>query len=67
MGGEYPALDRNQVEAILKALGFQVKRQRSSHAQWEGHTLGQRRIVTVDYLKSAKEKYGRTLLNKMVQ
>ena len=67
MGGEFAPLDRNQVEEVLKSLGFQVKRQRSSHAQWEGYVKGQRRLVTVDFLKSAKEKYGRTLLNKMIQ
>lgn len=67
MGGEYAPLDRDQVEGILKALSFRIKRRRSSHAQWEGVTKGQRRIVTVDFLGSAKEKYSRYLLNKMVQ
>jgi predicted RNA binding protein YcfA (HicA-like mRNA interferase family) len=66
MGGEYPPLDREQVETILKALGFRVKHQRASHAQWEGYTKGARRVVTVDHLKSAKEKYG-PLLKRMIQ
>ncbi|MEE8431009.1 MAG: type II toxin-antitoxin system HicA family toxin [Candidatus Desulfatibia sp.] len=67
MGGQYPPLDRRQVESILKALGFSVKRQKASHAQWEGYTKGQRRIVTVDHLKSKKEKYGHKLLGRMIQ
>lgn len=67
MGKRYPLLDRQQVESILKKLGFEVKRQSgTSHAQWEGYTKGQRRIVTVDHLKSAKEKYGHGLLKKMI-
>lgn len=45
-----------------------VKRQAgTSHAQWEGYIDGRRRIVTVDHLKSAKEKYGRALLKKMIE
>jgi predicted RNA binding protein YcfA (HicA-like mRNA interferase family) len=68
MGGQYPPLDREQVENILKKLNFSLKRQKStSHAQWEGHVKGERRIVTVDTEKSKKEKYGRFLLNKMIQ
>jgi len=67
MGGKYPPLDRSQVEYVPKQLGFTVKRQRSSHSQWEGYTKGQRRIVTVDHLKSRKEKYGAKLLQKMIQ
>ena len=63
----YSSLDRKQVETILKNLNFSIKRQTGSHAQWEGYTRGQRRIVTVDHLKSKKEKYGRKLLNKMIQ
>ena len=68
MGKKYFPLDRGQVESILKKVGFQVKRhQGSSHAQWEGYVKGQRRIVTVDHLKSKKEKYGHTLLRKMIE
>jgi len=48
MGSQYPPLDRDQVETILKKLNFKEKRhKKSSHAQWEGYTKGQRRIVTV--------------------
>ncbi len=55
MGKRYPPLDRHQVEAILRKLGFVVKRQAgTSHAQWEGYIDGRRRIVTVDHLKSAR-------------
>ncbi len=67
MGGQYPPLDENQVEGILKKLGFYLKRQNStSHAQWEGIVNGDRKIVTVDSLKSRKEKYGKSLLNRMI-
>ena len=56
MGKKYPPLDRDQVETILKNLEFYPKRQKgTSHAQWEGYTKGQRRIVTVDHLKSRKK------------
>lgn len=67
MGRRYPPLDRSQVEKILKGAGFSIKRQQSSHAQWEGYTDGKRRIVTVDHMKSRKETYGKKLLSKMIQ
>ncbi|RJQ60585.1 MAG: type II toxin-antitoxin system HicA family toxin [Desulfobacteraceae bacterium] len=68
MGGQYPLLDRAQVENILKALGFSPKKQcGTSHCQWEGYTKGKRRIVTVDHLKSKKEKYGPRLLAKIIE
>lgn len=62
MGGQYPPLDRRQVESILKTLGFGVKRQKSSHAQWEGYTKGMRRIVTVDTLVAKKKNMGTNFL-----
>lgn len=68
MGRKYFPLDRRQVENILTNAGFQIKRHSStSHAQWEGYIKNQRRIVTVDHLKSRTEKYGHTLLSKMVE
>jgi predicted RNA binding protein YcfA (HicA-like mRNA interferase family) len=67
MGRKFPPLNRKQVETILKRLGFHRKRRESSHSQWEGYTKGQRRIVTVDHLKSRTEKYGHTLLRKMIE
>lgn len=68
MGKHYPLLDQEQVENILKALNFSIKRQRgTSHCQWEGYTEGVRKIVTVDHLKSRKEKYSHKLLSKMIQ
>lgn len=68
MGKKHPPLDRDQVETILKNLEFYPKRQKgTSHAQWEGYTKGQRRIVTVDHLKSRKEKYSHALLRKMIE
>lgn len=67
MGKKYPPLDREQVESVLKILKFNPKKRKStSHTQWEGYTKGQRRIVTVDHLKSRKEKYGSRLLGKMI-
>lgn len=66
MGGQYPPLDRSQVETVLKKLGFKIKHHTGGHAQWEGNTKKQRRIVTVDHLKSKKEKYGRKLLKRMI-
>jgi len=68
MGKQYPPLDREQVEHILKRIGFVERRQKAtSHAQWEGYTKGQRRIVTVDHLRSKKEKYGPKLLGAMIE
>lgn len=67
MGHRYFPLDRGQVETILTNLNFKPKRQRgTSHAQWEGYVGGERRIVTVDHLKSKKEKYGPFLLGTMI-
>lgn len=67
MGKTYPPLDRQQIEEILKKAGFVFKRQVGSHAQWEGCTKSKRRIVTVDHMKSRKEKYGPVLLRKMIE
>lgn len=67
MGRHYPLLDQDQVETILKSLNFYPKRKEGSHTQWEGYTNGIRRIVTVDDLKSRKEKYSHDLTRKMIQ
>jgi predicted RNA binding protein YcfA (HicA-like mRNA interferase family) len=68
MGKKYFPLDRGQVETILTNAGFQIKRHSgTSHVQWEGYIKGQRRIVTVTQLKSKKEKYGHTLIRKMIE
>ncbi|MDZ7698481.1 MAG: type II toxin-antitoxin system HicA family toxin [Deltaproteobacteria bacterium] len=66
MGGRYPLLDRDQVEAVLKAAGFRPARTKGSHTHWEGVVGGERRLVTVDHLNSKKEKYG-PLLGKMIR
>jgi predicted RNA binding protein YcfA (HicA-like mRNA interferase family) len=63
----YHLLDRDDVESILKKLGFIPKRTKGSHTQWEGYTSGVRRIVTVDHMKSRKEKYGHLLTRKMIE
>lgn len=68
MGGQYPPLDRPQVESILKAAGFSKKRQPgTSHAQWEGYINGKREIVTVDHLSRRSEQYGKDLLSSMIR
>ena len=67
MGSKYPPLDRTQVETILKNAKFAPKRQTGAHVHWEGYFGGQRRIVTVDQMKSKKETYGKKLLSKMIQ
>ena len=67
MGKGYPPLDRRQVESMLKSIGFNFKWQKGSHAQWEGYVKKQRRIVTVDHLKSKTEKYGHRLIRKMIE
>ena len=67
MGNPYPPLDREQVEYILKKVGFSPKRKGATdHTQWEGYVREKRRIVTVKGLKSSKEKYGHWLLSKMI-
>jgi len=65
MGQRGHPLNRGQVETILKAAGFTLKKHKaSSHAQWEGFIKGKRRIVTVDHLKSKTELYGPKLIKK---
>ena len=46
----FPPLTPDEVEAILRACGFEKKRQEGSHAQWERAADGRRlrSIVTVD-------------------
>jgi predicted RNA binding protein YcfA (HicA-like mRNA interferase family) len=67
MGEKFFPLDRDQVESILLSCGFTQVRQKGSHAQWEGRPKNKRCIVTVDHLKSRKEKYGPLLLRKMIE
>jgi len=67
MGGQYPPLDRNDVEKILNRLDFKIVRQEGSHAQWEGYAKNQRRVVTVSHLKSRTEKYSKGRLNKIIK
>ena len=47
----YPPLTPSEVVAILKGLGFKLKRQTGSHAHYErlpDDELNERKIVTVD-------------------
>jgi predicted RNA binding protein YcfA (HicA-like mRNA interferase family) len=46
--GRAPALEVQDVRRALTACGFEHKRTRGSHEQWEGHVDGIRRVVTVD-------------------
>ena len=64
MGKKFPPLDREQVESILKNAGFQIKRKKASHTQWEGYTKKQRRIVTVDHLEVKKKNMVPLFLEK---
>ncbi|MCD6532603.1 MAG: type II toxin-antitoxin system HicA family toxin [Deltaproteobacteria bacterium] len=66
MGFRYPELTPAKVRKLLRKAGFKKARQEGSHEQWEGHTKGQRRIVTVDSLGSKKETYGARLIQSMV-
>ncbi len=63
----FPPLDRSEIESVLIKLGFSPKRTKGSHTQWEGYTKGVRRVVTVDHMKSRKEKYGHLLTRKMIE
>lgn len=67
MGRKYPLLTRPEVEAILVALGFFVKKTTGSHAQWEGSNGGKRRIVTVKKLSRDTDQYSDFLLNSMIE
>jgi predicted RNA binding protein YcfA (HicA-like mRNA interferase family) len=50
----FPPLTPDEVQAILRARGFEKKRQDGSHAQWERLPDGRRTrsIVTVDVSRS---------------
>lgn len=68
MGRVFPPLDRIQVEAVLHRAGFALKSHKpTSHAKWEGYVRNRRRVVTVDYLSSRKEKYSPYLLRSMIE
>ncbi len=67
MSNRYPLLDRKQIEKVLKKLGFNPKKSRGSHVQWEGYIKKKRRIVTVDTFRSQKEKYSKQLLQSMIR
>jgi len=45
---KYLPLKPSEVERVLKALGFEFKRMRGAHAQWEGYVSGERKVATVD-------------------
>jgi predicted RNA binding protein YcfA (HicA-like mRNA interferase family) len=67
MSGQYPLLNRKQIIDILRSADFKEVRTESSHAQWEGYTHGERRIVTVKKLKSDSELYSDVLLKSMIR
>jgi predicted RNA binding protein YcfA (HicA-like mRNA interferase family) len=48
---KYLPLTPNEVERVLKALGFEHKRTRGDHAQWEGTVKGVRRVSTVQLIR----------------
>jgi len=47
---KYLPLSPLEVERILKDLGFERKRTRGDHSQWEGMTHGKRRVCTVQLI-----------------
>ena len=67
MGGQYPPLNRKQIESALKKMGFKCVRTAASHFQWEGYTKGTRRIVTIQKLPSQSDLYSRERLADMIR
>jgi predicted RNA binding protein YcfA (HicA-like mRNA interferase family) len=59
----YPPLKPTEVVSILTALGFTLKKQTGSHAQYE-HGSGSRRVVTIDM---AVDDFGIDLMQSMVR
>ena len=50
---KYLPLEPSEVERILKDLGFELKRTRGDHNQWEGVTHGTRRVCTVQQIRGS--------------
>ena len=62
----FPPLTPDEVQAILRARGFQKKRQDGSHAQWERLADGKhpRSIVTVDI---GRPEFREDLIKSMIR
>jgi predicted RNA binding protein YcfA (HicA-like mRNA interferase family) len=62
----YPPLTPSEVVAILRALGFSLKRQDGSHAQYErgADGLRERALVTVDM---AVTEFWEELMRSMIR
>jgi len=62
----FPPLTPGEVEAILRARGFEKKRQDGSHAQWERAADAQRlrSVVTVDVSRS---EFREELMKSMIR
>ncbi len=63
---KYPTLTLAEVEAILRSLKFEPKRQVGSHSQWErsADALRPRSLVTVD---TALREFNERLLKSMIR
>jgi|ERR1035441_1216266 predicted RNA binding protein YcfA (HicA-like mRNA interferase family) len=64
--GRFPPLTPGEVEAILRARGFEKKRQEGSHAQWARAADGRRlrSIVTVDV---SRAEFREDLMKSMIR
>ena len=62
----YPPLKLREVLAILRSLGFSLKRQDSSHAQYErpADSIRRRSVVTVDM---GIREFGERLIRSMIR
>jgi predicted RNA binding protein YcfA (HicA-like mRNA interferase family) len=62
----FPPLTPDEVQAILRARGFEKKRQDGSHAQWERAAVGRRlrSVVTVDVSRS---EFREELMKSMIR
>ncbi len=61
---KYPPLKLAEVISILRANEFTQKGQEGSHAQYEGESHGQRRVVTVD---TAESEFDDFLIRSMIR
>jgi len=63
----WPTLSVADVRAILRAAGFELKRTRGSHEQWEGRVDGVRRLVTLDVAAGPFTRKSRVLASMIRQ
>ena len=63
---KYPPLKHREIVQIVSALGFQLVRQESTHAQYErlADSCRKRAIVTVDNYDDFEEKMIKSLISQ---